>query len=143
MNITVRVSALVYPTELEDKVRTAVTGIFPVEPVLRDFGIPQLYGEGDIDSLRKFHMLLREYRILDTARHILLDGIDEIEGNTTQFRLNKQVAFIGKVNFPAGDEALGSLYIEISARNGKDLMTVIDWLAPETQDGIPVREIEL
>ncbi len=140
MNITVRVSALVYPTEVEDKVRTAVTGIFPVDLAIRDFGIPQLYGEGNLESLRKFHMLLRESRILDTARHILLDGM---EGNTTQFFLNKQVAFTGKVNFPAGDEALGSLYVEISAPGAGDLMTIIDWLAPETVDGKAVREIDL
>ncbi len=140
MNITVRVSAPVYPTEVEDKVRTAVTGIFPVDLAIRDFGIPQLYGEGNLESLRKFHMLLRESRILDTARHILLDGM---EGNTTQFCLNKQVAFTGKVNFPAGDEALGSIYVEISSQGAGDLMTLIDWLAPETVDGKPVREIDL
>ncbi len=140
MNITVRVSALVHPTEIEDKVRTAVTCIFPVELIIRNLGIPQLYGEGNLECLRKFHMLLREFRILDTARHILLDGI---EGNTTQFCLNKQVAFMGKVNFPAGDEALGSLYVEISAQGAGDLMTIIDWLAPETVDGKPVREIDL
>lgn len=143
MNLTICVSALVHPTELEAKVRTAVMNIFQIELVLRDFGIPQVYGEGDVESLRKFHRLLREQSILDTARHILKDGIDDIEGNSTQFRLNKQVAFMGKVNFPAGDEALGSLYVEISAGNAADLMNIIDWLAPETVDGKPVREIEL
>lgn len=143
MNLTISVSALVHPTELEEKVRTAVTNIILTEPVLRDFGIPQLYGEGDIESLGKFRKLLREQSILDTARHILLSGIDDIESNSTQFRLNKQVAYIGKVNFPAGDEALGSLYVEISAGSAADLMNIIDWLAPETEDGKPVREIEL
>ncbi|MCG2728447.1 MAG: metallophosphoesterase, partial [Candidatus Methanoperedenaceae archaeon] len=49
-----------------------------------------------IESLRLLHPRLREERILDTARNILLIGV---EGNTTQFRLNKQVAFAGKVNF--------------------------------------------
>lgn len=140
MNTIVRVSALVYPTEIEENVRTAVTNVFPVELNIRNFGIPQLYGEGDLESLRRLHTLLRELRILDTARRILMNGIED---NSTQFHLNKQVAFVGKVNFPAGEETLGSMHVEISADNAEDLMIIIDWLAPETVEGEPVREIEL
>jgi predicted RNA binding protein with dsRBD fold (UPF0201 family) len=140
MNLIVRVSALVYPTEIEEKVRIAITNLFQVRFQLQDFGIPRLYGEGDLESLRRLHGLLREERVLDTARHVLLSGI---EGNTTQFRLNKQVAFVGKVNFPAGEESLGSIYVEICSDNEKDLMKIINWLAPETVEGKPVEEIEL
>jgi len=140
MNITARVSALVYPTEIEEKVRIAITNIFPVELGLRNFGIPQLYGEGGLESLRKLHMLLREFRILDTSRRIFMNGM---EGNTIQFRLNKQVAFVGKVNFPVGEESLGPIHVEISLDNEEDLMKIIDWLAPDTVEGQPVMEIEL
>jgi predicted RNA binding protein with dsRBD fold (UPF0201 family) len=65
------------------------------------------------------------------------------EGDTTRFMLNKQVAFIGKLNFPAGMESLGSIDVEISADNEDELLTIIDWLAPRTEDGEPVMEIEL
>ncbi len=140
MKIKVRVSALVHPTEIEENVRKAITNLFPVELQIRDFGTPQLYGEGDLESLRMLHRRLREERILDTARHIFLTGI---EGNSTQFRLNKQVAFAGKLNFPAGEESLGSIYVEISAGDEDALLRIIDWLAPETIDGKPVEEIEL
>lgn len=140
MNITVKVFALVYPTEIEEKVKTAINNLFPVELAIREFGTPQLYGEGDLESLRSLHLHLREERILDTARHILLTGIS---GSTTQFRLNKQVAFMGKVNFPAGEESLGSIHVEITAGNRDDLLKIIDWLAPETIEGKPVAEIEL
>lgn len=140
MNITVRVSALVYPTEIEEKVRITITNLFPVELALRNFGIPQLYGEGGLESLRKLHMLLREFRILDTSRRIFMNNI---EGNTIQFRLNKQVAFMGKVNFPVGEESLGSIHVEITSDNEEDLMKIIDWLAPETVEGVPVMEIEM
>lgn len=140
MNITGRVSALVYPTEIEEKVRIAITNIFPVELGLRNFGIPQLYGEVGLESLRKLHMLLREFRILDTSRRIFMNGM---EGNTIQFRLNKQAAFVGKVNFPVGEESLGSIHVEISSGNEEDLMKIIDWLAPDTVEGQPVMEIEL
>jgi hypothetical protein len=140
MKVMVKVSSLVYPTEMQEKVIKAITNLFPIELHLDEFGIPRLYGEGDLDSLRLLHVHLREERILDTARHILLTGI---EANTTQFRLNKQVAFVGKVNFPAGEESMGSIYVEISTENREDLLKLIDWLAPQTIEGKPVEEIEL
>ncbi|NJD75495.1 MAG: hypothetical protein FIB08_00170 [Candidatus Methanoperedens sp.] len=140
MNVIVNVSALVYPTEMEEKVKTAINNIVQVDLDFEDFGVPRLYGEGNIEHLRKLHLLLREERILDTARHIFLTGI---EGNTIQFCMSKQVAFVGKVNFPAGEESLGSIDIEIFAENKEELMRIIDWLAPETIDGKPAVEIEL
>ena len=140
MNVTVKVSALGYPTEIQEKVKTAITNMVPVELNFQDFGVPRLYGEGNIENLRKLHLLLREERILDTARRIFLSGI---EGNTLQFCISKQVAYVGKINFPAGEESLGSIYVEISSENKEDLLKIIDWLAPETIDGKPVVEIEL
>ncbi len=134
MNVTLRVSTPVYPTEVEEKVRTAVTNIFPIEPY------QGLYGEGNLESLRKLHLLLREERILDTARSIFLAGM---EGNAIKFHLNKQAAFVRKVNFSTGNESLGSIDVEISAENKKDLFKIIDWLAPQTVEGKPVEEIEL
>lgn len=139
MKVVVKVSALVYPTELEEKVTKAITNLFPVELHLEEFGIPRLYGEGDLESLRLLHLRLREERILDTARHILLT---DVQGSTTQFQLNKQVAFAGKVNFPAGEESLGSIYVEISAGNKEDLLKVINWLAPQTIEGKPFDILE-
>ncbi len=140
MKVVVKVSALVYPTELPEKVKTAITNLFPVELHIEEYGIPRLCGEGDLESLRLLHRRLREERILDTARHVLLTWV---EGNTTQFRLNKQVAFAGKVNFPAGEESLGSINVEISTGDKEDLLKTIDWLAPRTIEGKPVEEIEL
>ncbi len=140
MNFKVAVSALVYPTELEERVKKAVTNLFPIELHTEDFGTPRLSGEGDIESLRLLHRRLREERILDTARYVLMSGIS---GNTAQFRLNKQVALVGKVNFPAGEGSLGLIYVEITAENRVDLLKIIDWLAPKTIEGKPVEEIEL
>jgi len=140
MKVLVKISALVHPTEIEEKVKTAITSLFPIELAVQEFGIPRLYGEGDLESLRLLHRRLREERILDTARQVLLSGT---EGDTTQFRLNKQVAFVGKVNFPAGEESLGSIDVEISAGNKGDMLRIIDWLAPRTISGKPVKESEL
>lgn len=137
MNLTVKVSAPVHDTELEEKVKTAVTNLFPLELHLKNSGIT---GEGDIESLRTLHMRLREQKILDTARHVLLTGV---EGNGTGFHLNKQAACAGKVNFSEGNESLGSICVEITAGNKEELMKTVDWLAPRTIEGKPVEEIEL
>ena len=140
MNAKVQVFAHVHPTEVQEKVEQSILNFFPVILELQDDEIPGLYGEGDLESLRKLHLSLREERILDTARRLFLNGI---RGNTTRLRLNKQVAYIGKLNFPAGKESLGSIDVEISADNQDDLLTIIDWLAPQTIDGEPVLEIEI
>jgi len=138
--IKVSVSAPVNPTEMQEKVEKAISNFFPVELKLQELEIPTLFGEGDLECLRTLHLRLREERILDTARKIFLNGIDK---ETTQFRLNKQVAYIGKLNFPAGKESLGSVHVEISAQDLSELLKVIDWLAPQTIDGKPVMEIDL
>ncbi len=138
--IAVKVFALVYPTEVLEIVKTAVMNLIPVKLLLQDFGVPGLYGEGNLDDLRKLHQLLREHRILDTARQVFMNGT---EGNTIQFKINKQVAYMGKVNFPAGEESLGSIHVEISAENKEALIKIINWLSPRTVDGKPVEEIEL
>jgi len=137
--INISVSANVNPTEMQEKVEKAILNFFPVKLKLQD-EVKTLSGEGDLESLRTLHLRLREERILDTARKILLNGIKD---DTTRFRLNKQVASIGKLNFPVGEESLGSIHVEISAKNLSDLFLVIDWLAPETFDGKPVTEIDL
>lgn len=140
MNAKVKVFAPVNPTEVQEKVETAILNFFPVSLELHDDAIPRLYGEGGLESLRTLHLRLREEKILDTARRIFLNGR---EGDPIRFRLNKQVAYIGKLNFPAGEESLGSIVVEISADNENDILTIIDWLAPQTEDGEPVTEIEL
>lgn len=137
MNIVVRVSAPVHATEDEEKVKLAITNLFPVELYLKD---QMLYGKGTLESLRKLHLLLREQRILDTARSVLLHGVKE---NATEFYLNKQAAFVGKVNFSDEKPSLGCIYVVISAEDYEKLMKIIQWLAPKTIDGRPVEEIEL
>ncbi len=140
MNVSVRVSSLLNPTEMREKVEKAISNFFTVKLGVQESEIQRICGEGDIESLRRLRRSLREERILDTFRRVLIDGI---EGTSTQFLLNKQVAYVGKLNIPAGEESLGSINVEISAQSKEELMEIIDWLAPETIDGKPVMEIEL
>jgi predicted RNA binding protein with dsRBD fold (UPF0201 family) len=116
-----------------ERVVSAIEKIFP--GLIMDIREDRIDAYDGPESLRNFHKLLREQRILDTARSVLLDGR---VGNTIQFRLSKQAAFMGKVSFPPDEESLGSLHIQITG--GERL---VDWLAPMTENGIPVEEIDL
>jgi predicted RNA binding protein with dsRBD fold (UPF0201 family) len=133
MKIEVSVYVLIRPTERVEKVTSAVEKIFP--GLIMDIREDRIEAYGGPGTLWTLHKLLREQEILDTARSVMLRGQ---EGDTIQFRLNKQAAFMGKVNFPPEEEPLGSIHVQII---GDD--TVIDWLSPRTENGIPVEEIDL
>jgi predicted RNA binding protein with dsRBD fold (UPF0201 family) len=45
---------------------------------------------------------------------------------------------MGIVSFPPVEEPLGSLHVQITGGE-----RVIDWLAPATENGVPVKEIDL
>lgn len=131
--IEVSVYVLIRPTERVEKVASAVEKIFP--GLIMDIRGDRIEAYGGPSTLLTLHRLLREQEILDTARSVMLQGR---EGDTIQFRLNKQAAFMGKVNFPPEEEPLGSIHVQIT---GDD--KVIDWLSPRTENGIPVEEIDL
>ena len=131
--IEVSVYVLIRPTERVEKVASAVEKIFP--GLIMDIRGDRIEAYGGPGTLWTLHKLLREQEILDTARSVMLRGRD---GNTIQFRLNKQAAFMGMVNFPPEEEPLGSIHVQIT---GDD--KVIDWLSPMTENGVPVKEIDL
>lgn len=87
------------------------------------------------DSLKLLYEILRRQKILDSARSEMLRGLD---GDIISFRLNKQAALMGFVSFPAKEEPLGSIHVKITGGE-----RVVDWLAPKTENGIPVIEIDL
>jgi predicted RNA binding protein with dsRBD fold (UPF0201 family)/dephospho-CoA kinase len=136
-SIITTVSALVSPTELEEKVRRAIENIFPgarLRMIKQKGYVDRLEGTAGLDHL---HDLLRRQRILDTARSAMFKGLKDDE---ISFELNKQAAYMGYVNFLDYELALGGIYVTIRY---KDPQLIIDWLAPETREGRPVKEIEL
>ncbi len=131
--IEVSVFTAVKPTESMDKVVGALENIFPgLTPVIED---DYIKATGGLETLRNFHRLLREERILDAARSVMLRG--QI-GGAVLFRLSKQAAAAGRINFPPAEEPLGSVHVQIKGHD-----RLIDWLAPETAEGRPIEEIEL
>jgi predicted RNA binding protein with dsRBD fold (UPF0201 family) len=129
----ISVCALIRPTEDVQKVVKAVENIFP--GLIVEIKGERLEAHGGEESLKNFHLLLRQQRILDTARAAMLQNRI---GRAIQFRLSKQAAFAGRANFPPEEEPLGSLHVQIVGGE-----RTIDWLAPATENGVPVREISL
>jgi predicted RNA binding protein with dsRBD fold (UPF0201 family) len=113
------VKTIFKPTESVDKVMRAMLNIFP------DLQIEQGDGElvGTTGSLENLKELLEKQKIRSAARKVMRASV---EGNTLSFRLNKQVAFMGKVNF-AEKSPLGDIEVTVE---DEDLEGLIDRLAP-------------
>ena len=129
-----RVEAEVRATEDRAKVEAAVNRIFPALKL--DLVGDRLIGESiDTRSLDRLHQLLRLQAILDSARKVMRAGR---RGNLVEFMLNKQVATVSKVSFTNGESPLGPIVVTLET---PDIERLIDYLAPRTQEGKPIREI--
>ena len=111
-----------YPTEDRERIVGAMASLFPGVVVT---GTEEL--EGRANSMGAFAEQLVKQKIRDAARAILRRGV---RGNTTTFRLNKQVAAVGKISFSDEDHALGDIVVEVSA---DDIAVLIDEVAPNTR----------
>jgi hypothetical protein len=131
--IEIFVSSPVRPTERVDRVVSAIENIFP--GLVMDIRSDRIEAYDGPESLRVIHELLRGQKILDAARSEMMRGL---QGEATSFQLNKQAALMGIVSFPAEEEPLGSLHVRITGGE-----RIIDWLAPQTEQGIPVMETDL
>ncbi|MHA1188344.1 MAG: RNA-binding domain-containing protein [Candidatus Heimdallarchaeota archaeon] len=129
-----------YPTEDQKKIRQALGTVLAGEINTKNYGKEvYLYKESKKHKdLERFYELVRQQRILDVARKTLRKGI---VGNSTIFFINKQVAFVGKVNFcdEEGESPLGPIRIEIEY---KDIEQLIDWLTPYTKNGAEVKLVK-
>lgn len=129
-----------YPTEKQEKIIQALGTILAGEVKTKNYGKEiYLYKESKKHKdLERFYELVRQQRILDVARKTLRKSI---VGNSTIFFINKQVAFVGKINFcdEEGESPLGPIRIEIEY---KDIEHLIDWLTPYTKNGAEVKLVK-
>ena len=129
-----------YPTEKQEKIIQALGTILAGEVKTKNYGKEiYLYKESKKHKdLERFYELVRQQRILDVARKTLRKNI---VGNSTIFFINKQVAFVGKINFcdEEGESPLGPIRIEIEY---KDIEHLIDWLTPYTKNGAEVKLVK-
>ncbi len=128
--VEAEVTAPVYDTEVTDRVVDAITALFPnAEPELR-------HGEltATVHDLAHLSELLHRQEILDTARGTFFSNR---QGETFSFRLKKQAAFEGIVNFVVEPGELGAITVRVAVEE-PDVEAYIDHIAPQTEDGEPV-----
>lgn len=125
------VTAPVYDTEVTERVADTITSIFPAaDPEFR-------HGEltATVHDLEHLSELLHRQAILDTARGVFFDTR---RGDAFSFRLKKQAAFVGVVNFVVDDPGeLGAITVSVRVED-PTVEEVIDHIAPPTEDGRPV-----
>jgi len=115
----IRMVVRCFPTEERATVAEAITKLFP-DAVVEDDD-PMTARAGSVDV---FAELLARQRIRSAARKMLRRGMS---GEETHFKLNKQVATLGKVSFAVGEQPLGDIEVVIRA---EDIARLIDVIAP-------------
>jgi len=127
------------PTEDLERVLKSIRNLFDIEhyDVVENSPYKEVVCESrKIESLIRFHQILRQERILDTARRIMLSS--KMNDKIT-IKLHKQSAYAGHVSFVTYDSEspLGPIKVIIISDN---LERIIDWLAPKTSKGKPLWE---
>ncbi|OYT48515.1 MAG: hypothetical protein B6U85_02455 [Desulfurococcales archaeon ex4484_42] len=143
--LTIRIEVEVRPTEDESKVRKALKNIFTLKDSdIKGVDIGNNYKLLVVESrkltvLFRLYELLRQERILDTARSIMLSLK---RGDMLTLKLHKQSAYAGHISFISYDEEspLGPIVLTIVSDK---LSEIIDWLAPKTSHGRPLWEKEI
>ena len=130
-SIEAEITTPVSDTEVTDRVVDAVTNLFPgAEPT-------QHHGEltATVHDLDHFSDLLARQEILDTARGVFFDNR---RGDGFSFRLKKQAAFQGVVNFVVDEPGeLGAISVHVRVEE-PTVEEYIDHISPATEDGTPV-----
>ena len=130
-SVDVQVTVPVNDTEVTGRVTDAVHNLFPGAELESHPG--ELVGT--CHSVEQFSERLHEQAILDTARRAFFDGQN---GDSFSFRLKKQAAFRGVVNFAVGTESeLGDIHVRVRV-NEPDVESYVDHVAPPTEEGRPV-----
>ena len=130
-SIDVRIEVPVEPTEVTDRVADAVSTVFPNAEFTHEPG--KLVAE--THTLDPFSDVLHEQEILDTARR---EFFNHAADDGFSFALKKQAAFQGVVNFAVGNpDELGDIDVDVRVRE-PDVESMIDAVAPPTEDGTPI-----
>jgi predicted RNA binding protein with dsRBD fold (UPF0201 family) len=135
--ITILLSADLKATEDEEKVRAALRNVCPsaqIETHRDESGTMTLRAQAKgSDALSHLAKKLRDQRILEAVRQVLLKNMDK---QRLVFGVHRQAALMNRVHLCDLDDisGMGPIRVEISAENLPD---VIDYLAPPTIKGKP------
>lgn len=97
---------------------------------------------GSLHLLKYIYFKVRDLKIVDTLRELLIKNIKKKENNffETKISLNKQVAYIGKLNIINHETPLGNVNIKIICNKKKIMFSFIDWISPKTKNGIIIEK---
>ncbi len=118
MRFTIETS--VHPTEDPDRVAAAIRNIFPdAAPKGLGAGERLVYEAADPAMLAE---KMANQRIRDTARAIL---VKSLRSGNISFRLNKQAALAGRVNFADLGSALGDLAVTVQTEHPEAAIDIL------------------
>jgi predicted RNA binding protein with dsRBD fold (UPF0201 family) len=124
MKYTMKAKVIINPTEDLDKILKALSNILDYDELEIDDNYITV--TGDEDSLLRLRESLEKRRIRNTARKIMLKGLQD---KVIFFKLSKQAAYAGLVNIISEDlSALGEINVIIETDN---VDAFLDWIAPE------------
>ena len=124
MKYTMKAKVIINPTEDLDKILKALSNILDYDELEIDDNYITV--TGDEDSLLRLRESLEKRRIRNTARKIMLKGLQD---KVIFFKLSKQAAYAGLVNIISEDlSALGEINVTIETDN---VDAFLDWIAPE------------
>lgn len=141
--VVVEIRTDINPTEDPEKVKDAIKNLFPdaIFNNLNSNGMNQDEVQELVAYARDistFRQILRKQRILDTARKEFFINLRE---NRISVYINKQIATVSKVNFTEYDSTLSPLLVTFNLYNITP-ERFIDYLAPQTKDGKPIKELD-
>jgi len=114
----IEIRAVVKKTESIDKVRKAIANLFPSAILEEKEGLIL----GKAVKMESFKKMLEMQRIRDTARAFFKKRAKNSE---LSFILNKEAAYVGKINFLTVKHPMGGIEVVVKA---DDIASIINWL---------------
>lgn len=123
MKCEIRAETPINPTEDVDKVIKTLANMFDYDQL--EIGDDYVSVIGGKDSLLRLKEALEKRKIRNTTRKVMIKGA---RVGVVFFKLNKQAAFSGVVNFAEDNlSPLGEIKVKIET---DDVDGFIDWIAP-------------
>lgn len=128
--IYINIETEVNPTEDIEKIKLALANLFILSKIklVKKNKVSVTIQTDEREVITRFRSLLRQNRILNAARKVLIKGSN---GKSTIFYLNKQAAYMKRISFcgPTSESVLGSIKVQIESDN---IIALIDWLTSLT-----------
>ena len=123
INCTIEIFCLVHPSEDPNKIKTAISNIFPYSTIKSE-NSSILAKSNNLNSFEKIYEIIHSRQTQKTYKQNLEKNL---EHDTTWFYLNKQAAVVKKIVIceQSDESPLGPIKVTLTSLN---IDKVIDWL---------------